>query len=71
MVSRNDERFILTDQLTGRALAGQRYKIRLANGREIEGLTNAAGETTVAREEAAQGMTLLPPCDGSATEESK
>ncbi|WP_454757443.1 type VI secretion system Vgr family protein [Cupriavidus campinensis] len=70
-VSRNDERFILTDQLTGRALAGQRYKIRLANGREIEGVTNAAGETTVAREEAAQGMTLLPPCDGSATKESK
>ncbi|WP_061149153.1 type VI secretion system Vgr family protein [Caballeronia arvi] len=55
----NDERYVLSDQLTGRPLSQKPYKITLANGEVVEGMTNAAGETSVTKEQAAQGIRMV------------
>ena len=55
----NDERFILSDDITGRPLTNRPYKIQLANGQIVEGITNDQGETSVSRQDIAQGLKLL------------
>jgi type VI secretion system secreted protein VgrG len=54
-----DEKFILSDALTGRPAANRPYKIQLAGGRIVEGVTNASGETSLAKSDIAQGVKLL------------
>jgi type VI secretion system secreted protein VgrG len=54
-----DEKFILSDALTGRPAANRPYKIQLAGGRIVEGVTNASGETSLAKSDIAQGIKLL------------
>ncbi len=55
----NDERFILSDNLTGRPVANRPYKIQLADGRMVEGTTNAKGETSLTQQDIAQGIRLM------------
>lgn len=54
-----DEKFILSDALTGRPAANRPYKIQLASGQIVEGVTNASGETSLAKTDIAQGIKLL------------
>ncbi|PXX30227.1 type VI secretion system secreted protein VgrG [Burkholderia pyrrocinia] len=55
----NDERFILSDDITGRPVANRPYKIQLAGGQIIEGITNDKGETSLSRQDVARGLKLL------------
>ncbi|WP_260431434.1 hypothetical protein [Burkholderia contaminans] len=55
----NDERFILTDHITGRPVAHRAYRIRLADGQIVEGVTDEKGETLLSRQDVAQGLKLL------------
>ncbi|MGU8079993.1 type VI secretion system Vgr family protein [Burkholderia pyrrocinia] len=55
----NDERFILSDDITGRPVANRPYKIQLASGQIIEGITNDKGETSLSRQDVARGLKLL------------
>uniref|UniRef100_UPI000484D6B9 type VI secretion system Vgr family protein n=1 Tax=Burkholderia sp. WSM2232 TaxID=944436 RepID=UPI000484D6B9 len=55
----NDERFILSDDVTGRPLANRPYKIRMADGRIVEGGTTDKGETVLTQNDVAQGITLM------------
>ncbi|MGM3413108.1 DUF2345 domain-containing protein, partial [Ralstonia holmesii] len=55
----NDERFILSDGITGRPIANRPYKIQLANGQLVEGITNDIGETSISQQDVAQGLKLL------------
>ncbi|WP_244142729.1 type VI secretion system Vgr family protein [Paraburkholderia phenoliruptrix] len=55
----NDERFILSDGITGRPVANRPYKIQLASGQIVEGVTNDQGETSLSRQDVAQGLKLL------------
>ncbi|AIY43089.1 VgrG protein [Collimonas arenae] len=55
----NNEKFILSDQLTGRPTPNRPYRIQLANGQIVEGKTTAKGETSIAKDDIAQGMKLL------------
>ncbi|SAK99207.1 Rhs element Vgr protein [Caballeronia glebae] len=52
----HNEKFILTDELTGRGLADRAYRIKLPDGKIIEGMTNKLGETSVTKDQVAQGM---------------
>ncbi|MDR5792899.1 type VI secretion system Vgr family protein [Caballeronia sp. LZ008] len=54
----NNEKFVLTDELTDRPLAGRAYFIKLPDGKIIEGVTNKMGETLVTQDQVAQGMIL-------------
>ncbi|WP_083654891.1 type VI secretion system tip protein VgrG [Burkholderia sp. SRS-W-2-2016] len=53
------ERFVLTDELTGRPLANKPYRIELADGSIKEGLTSDNGETDLTQNDIAQGMKML------------
>ncbi|MGS0891688.1 type VI secretion system Vgr family protein [Burkholderia stagnalis] len=55
----NDERFILSDDATGRPVANRPYKIQLASGQIIEGVTSDKGETSLSRQDVAGGLRLL------------
>jgi type VI secretion system secreted protein VgrG len=55
----HNEKFILRDHTTGRPLVDRGYKIELADGKTIEGVTNAQGQTSVSPADVAQGMKLL------------
>ncbi|KVV38087.1 type IV secretion protein Rhs [Burkholderia territorii] len=55
----HDERFILSDDITGRPVANRPYKIQLANGQIVEGITSDKGETSLSRQDVAQGLKLL------------
>ena len=55
----NDERFILSDGITGRPVANRPYKIQLASGQVVEGITNDQGETALNLQDVAQGLKLL------------
>jgi type VI secretion system secreted protein VgrG len=55
----NDERFILSDDITGRPIVNRPYKIQLASGQIIEGVTNGKGETSLSRQDVARGLKLL------------
>ncbi|KVN44442.1 type IV secretion protein Rhs [Burkholderia territorii] len=55
----HDERFILSDDITGRPVANRPYKIQLANGQVVEGITSDKGETSLSRQDVAQGLKLL------------
>jgi type VI secretion system secreted protein VgrG len=55
----NDERFILSDNLTGRPVINRPYKIQLADGRIVEGVTSAKGETSLTLNDVAQGIKLM------------
>ncbi|AOR72131.1 type IV secretion protein Rhs [Burkholderia stabilis] len=55
----NDERFILSDDITGRPVANRPYKIQLASGQIIEGITSDKGETSLSRQDVARGLKLL------------
>ncbi|WP_175917694.1 type VI secretion system Vgr family protein [Burkholderia pyrrocinia] len=55
----NDERFILSDDITGRPVANRPYKIQLAGGQIIEGITSDKGETSLSRQDVARGLKLL------------
>ena len=57
----HDEKFILSDQLTGRPLAQRRYRIQLDDGRIVEGETNDKGETSLSKSEVARGLSLMLP----------
>ncbi|MBV8157697.1 MAG: DUF2345 domain-containing protein [Dyella sp.] len=56
---RGDERFVLTDALSGQPAANRAYRIKLDDGEFVEGVTNAKGETSLSIKEIAQGMQLL------------
>jgi type VI secretion system secreted protein VgrG len=55
----SNERFILTDELTGQPLANRPYRIELADGTIKEGLTSGKGETELTENDIAQGMKML------------
>ena len=55
----SDERFILSDHVTGRPLANRPYKIQTADGRVMEGVTNEKGETSLTQNDIARGVKLL------------
>lgn len=55
----NDERFILSDDVTGRPMKNKPYKIQLADGRIVEGVTSAKGETSLTPNDIAQGIKLM------------
>jgi type VI secretion system secreted protein VgrG len=55
----NDEKYVLSDALTGRPLVKKPYKITLASGQVVEGVTGAQGDTRVTKDQAAQGLKLL------------
>ncbi|GLQ50738.1 type VI secretion system Vgr family protein [Dyella flava] len=59
--SHHDEKFILSDQLTGHPLAQRPYRIQLHNGQIVEGETNDKGETSLSKSDVAQGLTLTLP----------
>ncbi|TCS36678.1 uncharacterized protein (DUF2345 family), partial [Paucimonas lemoignei] len=44
-----DEKFVITDELTGKPIKNQPYKITLPNNQVIEGITNEQGETQLAK----------------------
>jgi len=54
----NNEKFVLSDDITGRPLANRSYKIELADGTVVEGRTSADGETSLTMSDVAQGMKL-------------
>ncbi len=55
----NNEQFILTDAVTGSPAPNRAYRIKLADGKIVEGVTNASGETSLLTKDIAQGMQLL------------
>jgi type VI secretion system secreted protein VgrG len=55
----SDERFILSDDITGRPLANRPYKIHTADGRILEGTTSDKGETSLTNNDVAQGIRLM------------
>ncbi|MBR8144345.1 type VI secretion system tip protein VgrG [Burkholderia vietnamiensis] len=55
----HDERFILSDDITGRPVANRPYKIQLANGQIVEGITSDKGETSLSLQDVAQGIKLI------------
>jgi type VI secretion system secreted protein VgrG len=55
----SDERFILTDELSGRPLANRPYRIALADGTIKEGVTSETGETLLSQNDVAQGIRLM------------
>lgn len=55
----NSERFVLTDAVSGHPAANRAYRLKLANGEIVEGVTNADGETSLLTKEVAQGVELL------------
>ncbi|NPT57900.1 type VI secretion system tip protein VgrG [Paraburkholderia sp. 5N] len=55
----SDERFILSDHVTGRPLANRPYKVQTADGRIVEGVTNDKGETSLTQNDIARGIKLL------------
>jgi type VI secretion system secreted protein VgrG len=57
----NDERFILSDGITGRPVANRPYRIELADGQIVEGVTTEQGETSLSRRDVAQGLKLTLP----------
>lgn len=57
----NDERFILSDGITGRPVANRPYRIELADGQIVEGITGEQGETSLSRKDVAQGLKLTLP----------
>ncbi|MFX1738310.1 type VI secretion system Vgr family protein [Paraburkholderia sp. A1RI_3L] len=57
----NDERFILSDGITGRPVANRPYRIELADGQIVEGVTGEQGETSLSRKDVAQGLKLTLP----------
>jgi type VI secretion system secreted protein VgrG len=54
-----DERFILSDDVTGRPLMNRPYKIQIADGRIVEGMTTDKGETLLTNSDVAQGIKLM------------
>jgi type VI secretion system secreted protein VgrG len=55
----SDERFILSDDITGRPLTNRPYKIQTADGRVVEGVTSDKGETSLTQNDIAQGIKLM------------
>lgn len=55
----SDERFILSDHITGRPLANRSYRIQTADGRILEGVTSDSGETSLTNSDVAQGIKLM------------
>lgn len=55
----NNEKFMLADDLTGRPVANRPYRIELADGKVVEGMTGQDGATSLSTGEVAQGMKLL------------
>jgi type VI secretion system secreted protein VgrG len=55
----SDERFILSDDVTGRPLVNRPYKIQTADGRIVEGTTTDKGETLLTNNDVAQGIKLM------------
>ncbi|MGS0893092.1 hypothetical protein ACVBGC_11215 [Burkholderia stagnalis] len=53
------ERFTLSDDIAGRPVANRPYKIRLADGRIVEGITGDKGETSLSRQDIARDLKLL------------
>ncbi|KPC49883.1 DUF2345 domain-containing protein [Amantichitinum ursilacus] len=54
-----DEKFIISHGISGEPLPNQRYKITLASGEIIEGLTDSKGQTALLRSQALDGMKLM------------
>ncbi|WP_082508647.1 type VI secretion system Vgr family protein [Burkholderia sp. Leaf177] len=55
----HDEMFTLSDAVTGRPLVKRPYKIQLADGKTVEGVTGDDGKTSLSKADIAQGMKLL------------
>ena len=55
----NDEKFVLTDVLTGRPLVNRGYKITLADGQVVDGVTGQDGRTSVSKVDVARSLKLL------------
>ncbi|WP_438392469.1 type VI secretion system Vgr family protein [Caballeronia sp. DA-9] len=56
---RHDEMFTLTDTVTGRPLVKRPYKIQLADGKIVDGVTSDEGKTSLSKADIAQGMKLF------------
>lgn len=53
------EHFVVTDPETGQPVADRAYTIRTDSGKEITGVTDSAGKTSVVGSSIAEGVTLL------------
>ncbi|CUI03710.1 type VI secretion system Vgr family protein [Massilia antarctica] len=53
-----DQGFVVTDEVTGKPLPNQRYRIKLANGNYEEGVTDEEGRTHVVSSVAPEGLSL-------------
>ncbi|XXN66229.1 type VI secretion system Vgr family protein (plasmid) [Enterobacter ludwigii] len=53
-----DEKFVVTNALTGHPIANLPYRITMPGGKVIEGVTSASGETELAQSEIADDMIL-------------
>ncbi len=53
-----DEKFVVSNALTGDPISNLPYRITLPDGKNIEGITSVAGETGLARSEAVDNMVL-------------
>jgi type VI secretion system secreted protein VgrG len=53
-----DEKFVITDELTGTPVKNQPYKITLPNKQVIEGVTNDKGETDISKSDAYGNLKL-------------
>ena len=53
-----DEKFKLTHSLTQEPLSNQRYRIKLPNGKLIEGITSESGETSLTQSQVTDNMVI-------------
>jgi uncharacterized protein (DUF2345 family) len=53
------EHFVVTDPETGAPIADRGYTIRTDSGKEITGVTDSEGKTSVIGSSIAEGVTLL------------
>jgi type VI secretion system secreted protein VgrG len=53
-----DEKFVVTNALTGHPIANLPYRITMPGGKVIEGVTSASGETELAQSEIVDDMIL-------------
>ena len=56
---KNDQKFVLCDDLTGRPLANRPYRIEFSDGKILDGKTNENGETSILKSDVVQSMKLI------------
>lgn len=53
-----DEKFVVTNALTGHPIGNLPYKISMPDGKIIQGMTSTSGETELSQSEAVEDMIL-------------